>query len=494
LTTHRPAANKLTGSNVAAEVRRNLDARGGLFRAFRQFLLWRTDLLPLDWIEEFRHVPVTPEPMTREAVCHLLISELPNSSTELCDRMDPTPLWSSVSRTAFRTCFEGVPVVVHVAHPPFVQAEFEVFGKALPLLVREAPGLYRTAVLREFRAWMDAGLHSSREQSYLEVLRRSKDSTVAAYPDVIPELCSSRVTSWPWTYARPASELLASGDLDAVVSFSTAILEQLCSLSLVEAEMTLDSLAIDDNGRVIVRRLSRPVSVPPSLVNDGMKYIASVFSANDPAAANTLLKLCTGTAPGHLARKLLDAFSGIEPSLRVGLQFPASCETFDGNWRALAAINVPRPLFLNCLHRNIVQLGYWSAAARTSFEGIPPKSDPLEDGYWPVVSRMMKTQFGTLLDREKASEWIVSTGLLSMGAVKQMNRMAEELRSNDLSPETGMTGTAGSGVVRWVLLAVFAGLLAVSVHFSVTLQNPWDRAAGVVAIAAVFGLIRVVAS
>ena len=126
----------------------------------------------------------------------------------------------------------------------------------------------------------------------------------------------------------------------------------------------------------------------------------------------------------------MDEFSGIEPELKVHMWFPASAGAFESNWRALARITPSRPLFLDCLHRNLVAVGYWSS---DSVRAGGPMVDAIADAQWPVVGSLLRTQLGMLMNRESANEWGIGSGLLMFGTLREMNRMAEEIRENDIT-------------------------------------------------------------
>jgi hypothetical protein len=107
--------------------------------------------------------------------------------------------------------------------------------------------------------------------------------------------------------------------------------------------------------------------------------------------------------------------------------FPPSAGAFESNWRALATLAPARPLFLDCLHRNLLAAGYCNSDAVRA--GAPAR-DAISEAQWPVVGRLIRTQLDMLLNRESAKEWAVGPAS-HVQPFREMNRLAEELRESD---------------------------------------------------------------
>ncbi len=161
----------------------------------------------------------------------------------------------------------------------------------------------------------------------------------------------------------------------------------------------------------------------------------------------------------------MDEFSGIEPELKIHRWFPPAAGAFESNWRALAKLVAARPMFVDSLNRNLVAIGYWNSDA---VRAGAPMVDAIAEAQWPVVGRLVRTQMGMLMNRESAQEWAFGTGLLMFGTFREMNRLVEEVRENDISigvdvsdwprPRNG-NGRAVYQVALGVLLVLFlAGL------------------------------------
>jgi hypothetical protein len=163
--------------------------------------------------------------------------------------------------------------------------------------------------------------------------------------------------------------------------------------------------------RLVVRRINRPVEVPLPMVDVGMKYLAAVLEGNASAAAQTLANLAFGKPVASVERDLLGLMSASGPELKADLWFPGSAAAFESNWKALTGLKVNRPLYLNCLHRNLIATGYWTAEA--VYAG-GKATDTIMEAHSPVLERVFKTNASRFLDPAVITEWSVSLGLLGL--------------------------------------------------------------------------------
>jgi hypothetical protein len=358
---------------------------------------------------------------------------------DLALEMESEPVWSTLSRTAYRSRYQGSEVVVQVAREAFPESELAQFEAGIRYLGnQEVCSVADPRILAEFRQWLRQAESCATERSYLEVLGRARSQTLVAYPELIPEISTNQVLCWPWVEGEPLSSLIRRGSAEAVTQAAVAVLEQYCTLSLVDAELDWNAMVMPPGEeRLTVRRMSRPIAVPASLVNAGMKYIAAVLEGHITVTSQTLVKLALGKSTGSMETSLLGFMSAVEPELKVGLQFPQSAATFEVNWRALAMLGVTRPLYLNCLHRNLIATGYWTAEA-VACGGR--SVDTITEAHWPVVKRLFTLSASRFLDPAVVTEWSVGLGLLGFGAMREANRLAEEVRDNNLTLEVDVGG------------------------------------------------------
>ena len=496
-----PAADQ--PARPAGRLQAALTELGGVYLAFARFLMWRADLLDSDCLNALRAIDYSFPPIPRDTVPDILRRELGHPGDDLARHLENDPLWSTLSRTAWLSWHRDLPVVVQVAREPLSESTIEEFEAGIRFLGHpEIRRVTAPRVLQEFREWLRQGESPTRERSYLENLGRSHGITLVDYPALIPEISTSLVLCWPWIDGEPVSAMVRRGSVDAVTKLAVTILEQYCSLSLVDADLQLDSVVIPPGSdRLVVQRLNRPVTVPPPAVNTGMKYLAAVLEGNASMTVQTLLTLAVGQSTADLETELLNTISGIEPELKVHAWYPGSASTIESNWRALARLEVtrPRPLYLDCLHRNLIALGYWTGdAVAAGGRGI----DTISEAQWPVVQQVLKTSASQFRDPAVVREWSVGLGLFTLGAMREANRLAEELRDNNLTLEVEMAEpelreAKGGPSLKIVVLAgaLLVALLASlrwgsSLHGTATIVALTVAAVALIALFSVIGKIR----
>jgi hypothetical protein len=483
------------GTGPGRKLKDSFEQLGGLYLAFAEFLSWRADLLGVDYLTALRQIHHKIPPVPHETVVALLRRELGRTGQELGHLMETKPVWSTLSRTAYLSRYEETQIVIQVAREPVSESEFAEFESGIRFMGNPdvcrvtAPG-----IIAEFREWLRQAESCVTERSYLDVLGRERSRTLVDYPVLLPEITTDYVLCWPWVEGEPVSALVRQGSVEAVTAVAVAVLEQYCSLSIVDAELQLDAMVMPlGEKRLTVRRFNRPLAVPLALVNSGMKYIAAVLEGNASRSAQTLINLAVGKSTAGLQSSLLELMSAIEPELKVGLAFPESAAAFESNWRALAKLEIERPLYLNCLHRNLIATGYWTSEAVSAGGNAV---DTITEAHWPVVSRVLKLNAAKLLDPAVATEWSVGLGLLSFGAMREANRLAEEVRDNDLSmeveiasPQQADPAREGKNFPTNILIAVLLAAILATLRWGGPIGQPVQGLmviAAYVALAALF--------
>ncbi len=397
------------------------------------------------------------------------------------------PRKDTPSGTAYPARYRNQPVIVEVAQDPVTEDSFQEFEKGLRALgLPELAGIVAPAVLSQFREYIRNGESLVRERAFLDVLSRYRGETLIEYPLLIPELSTATILCWPAVEGRPVSELIQQGNSNAPVLVASAILEQFFSLSMVDADLDLDAMVVDRNGRLHFRRLNNPIAVLPGVIDTGIKYTSAVLAGNAPRSAQTLIRLMIAQPPLDLEKQLMEEFSGIEPELKINMWFPSSAGAFESNWRALAKVAPVRPLFLDCLHRNLLAAGYWNSDA---VRAGAPALDAISEAMWPVVGRLIHTQFGVLLNRESAEEWVFGSGLLMFGTFREMNRLVEEMRENDITVgvDCGDWRRPESRESRMLYRVILGGLLVfflMSLQWGSAAPEPWSLLLKILAVCA----------
>lgn len=494
-----PAAE--SGSDgVAAGLCDALEELGGIYAAFARFLCWRADLLSAAYMPHLRRVRLNLPMVPPSGIAVVIRRELGAVAEELVGGLSGAPLWDTFARTAYLSRYRNQPIIIQIAREPVAGERLQEFETSLGSLGHpELARIIAPAVLSQFREWIRNGESLVRERSFLEELSRHRGETLADYPRLIPELSTSMILCLSAVEGRPVSELIEHGNAEAPVLIASAILEQFFSLSMVDADLDLDAMVVDQNNRLHFRRLNNPIAILPGVINTGIEYISAVLAGNAPLSAQSLIRLMIAQPPLDLEKQLMEEFSGIEPELKIDMWFPSSGGAFESNWRALAKIAPARPTFLDCLHRNLLAAAYWNSDA---VRAGAPAQDAISEAQWPVVGRLIRTQLGMLLNAESAKEWAFGSSLLMLGAVREMNRLAKEMRENDITVGVDVSDwrrPESSGAGRPVYLMILVGLLGLflaSLHWGNAAPEPWSlllKVLAVVTLPAMFWAISKIA-
>jgi hypothetical protein len=127
-----------------------------------------------------------------------------------------------------------------------------------------------------------------------------------------------------------------------------------------------------------------------------------------------------------------------------------------------------------------------------------PTRDAISEAQWPVVERTIRTQFNMLLNWESAKDWTIGSGLLMFGTFREMNRLVEEIRENDITVGVDCSDwrrSENGGESRFSWQVILGGLL---VFFLMGLQwgsvapAPWSLVLKVLAISALPAMFWVI--
>ncbi|MEO7653114.1 MAG: hypothetical protein ABIZ80_21865 [Bryobacteraceae bacterium] len=467
-----------------ARFRDALEQLGGLYASFGQFLSWRADLLRTDYLGHLRTIRVPVTALPHADVAQILRAELGEAGDGLAAQLSEAPCWNTIARCAYQTTYQDRLIAVQVPRDPVPDREIDAMERGLKLLDEEnIHAALQPDVFVQFRQWLRLSDSPARERSYLEAMSPVRGKTVAQYPTLIPEISTERLLCFEWVEGELVSTLIGSGSVSAVNRLAECVLEQICTLSAIDCAFDPDSMVITPDGRLAMRRAERLIAIPPPLVASCLKYISAVFAANAPGAASLLVKLAVGQTSSPYESRLLDELSNLEPELKVNMQFPQSVAIFEGNWRALKRTGVETPLFLDSMHRNLIAVGYWNAEVAAP---PAPACDLIAEAQWPVLSRMLRARMGEMANRETGSEWFIGSGLLFFETLRQVSKLAEGLRENDISVgvdlQTGdLTPARGHARIR---LGIFIGMLLVvflvAVRIASTASSPWSGIASVI--------------
>ena len=467
----------------AARFRSALEELGGLYAAYGRFLCWRADLLRTEYLGRLRHIKVATDPIPVPEFGSLLSRSSATRGAALASALETTPCWNTLARCAYRAQFQGRVIAVQVARDPIPDSAFESFEIGLRLIqedrLREA---MTPRVLAGFREWMRIPDSPARERSYLVALGAMRERTLAQYPVLIPEISTERVLCFEWVDGESVAAGIANGSAEVVGRVAEYVLEQFCSAAAVDADFDTDSMVVTPSGKLALRRANRLLAIPAPLMHAGLKYISAVLASNAPGAAQMLVRLAVGSSNLTLEARLLDELSNLEPELKINLQFPASAAVFEGNWRALKRTGARTPLFLDMLHRNLIAVGYWTAETApppATPDAIAAAPDPIAAAQWPVMGRILRERLSDMVSRETASDWFIGSGLLFFESMRQINRLAEGLRENDISVGVDLQQGEDSGKTdERIRLGIFVGMLLLiflgSLRFAFSAGGGWS--------------------
>lgn len=399
---------------------------GPLFAALGQFLCWRTDLVPPAGGSTLRPLTAAAPPLPRADVAGLLVGTLGDAGRTLAARLDPSPCWSTPWRCAYRATHDDRPVVVQVARDPLPDSAFDACEAGLRAW--RHPGLdaaLSPEAWRQFREWVRLADDPARERACLDAYGQVAGEAAVRLPAPIPALSAGRVLCWPWVDARPARAVVGA-DGDGVVRISEGLLDALLVLSVIDGDLDLEALAVDDHGRLVLRRATRLIPLPPGSAETALEYVSAVVAGDDALAARWLARLAGERHAGR-ASEIADAHWRLVPHVGANLRLRRSAAAFDGLWRALAAVGPARPLFLDAMHRSLVALGTWDAETPAPDDGEP---DRLEEAHWAVLGRLIRARIDDVRTGGGA-EWLAAVGLSLIEGGRQAVGMESETGRGD---------------------------------------------------------------
>jgi hypothetical protein len=225
-------------------------------------------------------------------------------------------------------------------------------------------------------------------------------------------------------------------------------------------------MGLSPQGQILIRRITRPVPVPIGRSQAVLRYIAASLSENTPDAAHWLLQLAGRDSSPQLVSQLLGAIAAIQPQLVRRQPVPLSATAFEGGWRALPALNIEPPLFLNYLHRNLIAAGNWHA------------QDSLREAHAAVLGTMLRNSLADVAQDDVAREWAMGTGMVFLEAWRLIGRIAGDLRDGNLTPRyeprAGDTPQSHNRYVRQTIVtAMLVVVFLACLRWGQTAPQPW---------------------
>ena len=214
-----------------------------------------------------------------------------------------------------------------------------------------------------------------------------------------------------------------------------------------------------------------------------LRYIAATLNDNGADAAHWLLELAGHRGTQPLKRRLRAAISSIQPELSARQGQSAAVAALEGNWRALSATGVDRPLFSDYLHRNLIVVA-----------SAPATTDCLCQAQGSVLGTLLRNRIAQGLRRDSLGEWIIASGMVALESFRYVNRLASDLRDEPRSMRTPNgrkenQARLNHGVTFGTYTAMFLACFLVCLRWSPLVQQPWSATLALGALLSAIGLL-----
>jgi hypothetical protein len=186
----------------------------------------------------------------------------------------------------------------------------------------------------------------------------------------------------------------------------------------------------------------------------------------------------------------MDEFSAIEPELKIRRWFPTSAGAFESNWRALAKIAPSVRCF------SIACIAIWLLPdIGTRMPGAVRRTGERRHFRSPVAggAEAASHSAGWADEPESAKEWAYGAGLAMFGTFREMNRLVEEMRENNITVgvDCGDWPRPENRETRVMYPVILAGLLAfflVSLQLGSGAPEPWSLMLKILAVCTLPGM------
>lgn len=463
----------------ASRFRLALEELGGLYALFGRFATGRADLLPSPHLRQIRKIRIA-----RPLLARALVEQ------EFGPRItDVEPVDVRACSEVYRASWRDGPVIIEYFPPDSACLRldsFEDFSRGMRHLADAAESpLARHHVLERFREWLLLQADIERKRTILENLSRSPQDCITRFPKVVAELQTRRFLVYRAMEGEPVDAQLRAQSPQAGLVLQRVVegfLEQALLLSLLDADVQLENLITLPEGRVGFRIVPTLAPIPPEWSYELLQYAASAAAANSPRALHMLARMSALQDVYAGEQRLLRELSGLQPELKINVVTPESVTSMENYWRALGATPLRPPFFLELFHREATLLGQYNG-------DLSPSTDLIKESLWPVLGRILRFRLGEVLSAEKGREWLIGSGLLMLGATRQLGLTLEQIRDNELAlvldqqPYARGGGKPSSPTPVLVGATMALGLFAAALYLSLTVAGSGYRfVAGLVAI------------
>ncbi|MEM1349315.1 MAG: AarF/ABC1/UbiB kinase family protein, partial [Myxococcota bacterium] len=200
---------------AAVRLRRVLEDLGPTFVKLGQVLSTRPDIIPAEFIAEFRHLQARVEPMPLEDVVSQIERALGATVDDVFETFEAHPLGSaSIGQVHAATLPGGQRCVVKVQRPNIgekIRSDLDILyslAKLLEATIEEVELYSPTGIVKEFSGALFKELDFEQEaKSMREFARNFADSEGIEAPAVHEELTTDTILTMEFVDAKPLSEI-----------------------------------------------------------------------------------------------------------------------------------------------------------------------------------------------------------------------------------------------------------------------------------------------
>ncbi len=257
-------SKKKAGKSTPVRIRLVLEELGPTFIKFGQIASTRADLLPPEWVEEFKKLQDMVRPFSFEEVKAVVEGELKGSLEERFATFDETPVASaSIAQVHFATLKDGTEVAVKIKRPGIgrvIEADMSVMGILAELLQKYVPRARRyrpLEVVEEFKRVISSEQDFTIEGAAIGRFYKIFESNPKIQiPKVYWDWTTEGVLTMERVYGTPIDEIerLHAKGIDikqAAIDGLKIFFEQVFEHGIFHADLHPGNIFIRDDGVII---------------------------------------------------------------------------------------------------------------------------------------------------------------------------------------------------------------------------------------------------
>lgn len=432
---HKEEAVRLTR---AARIRKAMEELGPTFIKLGQVLSTRPDLVPQEWVDEFKKLQDDVPPLPFEVIRQRLQEEFPGRLDELFKVVNPKPLAAASMAQAHRaTLQDGTEIVLKVLRPGIQQVtetDMEIL-RALAQMAEShfnnlgfSPGEVVKEFARELAREVDMA-HEGRATDRLRLYFEEDEGVV--FPEVHWEASTRNVLALEEIHgillSRVTESNLSKEDRRRVVeNGARAVFRQCLEIGFFHADPHPGNLFALPGGRI-------------AFIDCGMT------GELDSKTTQQLANLVQGVVSGDSEKviSVVGALADVEPDKLEDRVFRADIRSFVSNFEGVPLERLDFGYLLNeffarlRVHRircpaDLILL----IKALTTIQGVARDLDPTFEMIpfaRPYVERMVERQYGFTAVRKRIQRTLLQYTELAEDLPREIRPILAQLRKNKLA-------------------------------------------------------------